>query len=44
MGGSHKSENGIGLKNIEDRVAAAGGNVNISTGKGFRIFVSIPKR
>lgn len=44
--GSHcntKSENGIGLKNITDRVTATGGNVNISTDKGFRIFISIPK-
>ncbi|MDP4088459.1 MAG: sensor histidine kinase [Bacillota bacterium] len=41
---NYKSENGIGLKNITDRVAAAGGNVNISTGKGFRIFISIPKK
>jgi signal transduction histidine kinase len=40
---SYISETGIGLKNITDRVAAAGGNVNISTDKGFRIFISIPK-
>lgn len=38
-----KSNNGIGLKNISDRTAAFKGNVNISTGKGFRIFISIPK-
>jgi signal transduction histidine kinase len=40
---SYKSENGIGLKNIAERVAAINGNVNISTDKGFRIFISIPK-
>lgn len=40
---SYNSENGIGIKNITDRVAALGGNVNISTEKGFRIFISIPK-
>lgn len=40
---TYKSENGIGLKNIADRVAAVGGNLNISTDKGFRIFISIPK-
>lgn len=34
---------GIGLMNIEDRVAAFDGNVNISLDKGFRIFISIPK-
>lgn len=36
-------DNGIGLKNIFERVAALGGNVNISTDNGFRIFISIPK-
>jgi signal transduction histidine kinase len=41
---SCNSENGIGIKNISDRVAAIGGNVNISTDKGFRIFISIPKK
>lgn len=40
---SYNSENGIGLKNITDRVTAIGGNVNISTDKGFRIFISVPK-
>lgn len=38
------SENGIGLKNISDRVSSVKGNVNISTDKGFRIFISIPKK
>lgn len=38
-----KNNNGIGLKNISDRAAAFKGNVNISTDKGFRIFISIPK-
>jgi signal transduction histidine kinase len=41
---SCNSENGIGIKNITDRVTAIGGNVNISTDKGFRIFISIPKK
>ncbi|HEY5561738.1 MAG TPA: histidine kinase [Clostridiaceae bacterium] len=40
---SYNSENGIGIKNIKDRVTGAGGNVNISWDKGFRIFISIPK-
>ncbi|MDP4181931.1 MAG: histidine kinase [Bacillota bacterium] len=40
---SYLSENGIGLKNIKDRVSAINGNVNISTEKGFRIFISVPK-
>jgi signal transduction histidine kinase len=38
------SENGIGLKNISDRVFSVKGNVNISTDNGFRIFISIPKK
>ncbi len=41
---SCNSENGIGLKNISDRVNAVGGNVNVSIDKGFRIFISIPKK
>ena len=36
-------ENGIGIRNILDRVAALYGNVNINTTKGFEIFISIPK-
>jgi len=39
----YKSGNGIGLKNISDRVSAFNGNVNISDDNGFRIFISIPK-
>jgi len=39
----YKSENGIGLKNIKDRVSAIGGNINITTEKGFRVFISVPK-
>ncbi|SCG82184.1 Sensor histidine kinase yxjM [Proteiniborus sp. DW1] len=41
---NYNSENGIGIKNITDRVTSLGGNVNISTDKGFRIFISIPKK
>ena len=36
-------KNGIGIKNIKDRVCLLGGNMNISTDNGFRIFISIPK-
>lgn len=34
---------GIGLKNIEDRVKAFKGNFNINKSGGFKIFISIPK-
>ncbi|MBR6366106.1 MAG: GHKL domain-containing protein [Lachnospiraceae bacterium] len=36
-------DTGIGLSNIEARVAGVGGYVNISREKGFRVFVTIPK-
>lgn len=36
-------ENGIGLRNIEDRVESLKGIANISGEKGFVIFVSVPK-
>lgn len=39
----YSSNNGIGLKNISDRVAAFNGNLNISTDNGFRVFISIPR-
>jgi signal transduction histidine kinase len=41
---SYRSENGIGIENITDRVAAVDGNLYISTDNGFRIFISIPKK
>lgn len=41
---SYNSENGIGIKNINDRVVSVGGNINIGNDKGFRIFISIPKK
>lgn len=42
--GSYNPENGIGIKSITGRVAAVGGNVAISTDKGFRVFISVPKK
>jgi len=36
-------DNGIGLKNITDRVNSFHGNINISVKNGFEIFISIPK-
>lgn len=36
-------EKGIGIRNILDRTSALGGNVNINTDNGFKIFISIPK-
>ena len=40
---SKEQSSGIGLANISDRVSSFKGNLNISTEKGFRIFISIPK-
>jgi signal transduction histidine kinase len=39
----YNPENGIGIRNIRDRVAAFNGNVNINIDNGFKIFISIPK-
>ncbi|HEY8365245.1 MAG TPA: histidine kinase [Haloplasmataceae bacterium] len=41
--GKYHEENGIGIKNIIERVNALKGNVHITTDTGFRIFISIPK-
>lgn len=39
-----KPDRGIGLKNINDRVEAFHGLLNIETKKGFELFISIPKK
>lgn len=41
---NYDPENGIGLKNMLDRVAIFHGVCNISTENGFHIFISIPKK
>jgi len=41
---NYNSENGIGIKNIKDRIASINGSINISTDSGFRIFISVPKK
>lgn len=41
---SYSNIEGIGIKNMTDRVAALGGNIHISMEKGFRIFISVPKK
>ena len=40
---SYDMENGIGLKNITERISALGGNINITVNDGFQIFISVPK-
>lgn len=37
-------DNGIGLKNIEDRVNKLRGNITVSANEGFRLFITIPKQ
>lgn len=37
-------EEGLGLRNIYDRVRGFGGNINVSTDNGFMLFISIPKK
>lgn len=39
-----QTEDGLGLLNMRDRVAALNGQIQIQTEKGFRIFITIPKR
>ncbi|MBD5096079.1 MAG: sensor histidine kinase [Lachnospiraceae bacterium] len=38
-----KSDLGIGLQNMRDRVSALNGNITITTEKGYKIFVTLPK-
>lgn len=37
------TEDGIGLRNMKDRVEALNGNINILANDGFEIFISIPR-
>ncbi|MGI6344727.1 MAG: sensor histidine kinase [Bacillota bacterium] len=39
-----KSGEGLGLKNMAERVAALGGQFSAGQQDGFRVFVSVPKR
>lgn len=43
-GGNKTQGEGIGLTNMQDRVNALGGNITITSEKGFRIFVMIPRK
>lgn len=38
-----KADLGIGLQNMRDRVSALNGNITITTEKGYKIFVTLPK-
>jgi signal transduction histidine kinase len=40
---SYSADDGLGLKNMIDRVHSFDGNINISIEKGFEIFLTIPK-
>ncbi len=40
---SYNTQDGLGIRNMMDRVHALGGNINIITTNGFEIFISIPK-
>lgn len=39
----YTTDNGLGLRNMADRVHSLNGNINIITENGFEIFISIPK-
>ena len=40
---SRKSGEGIGLQNMQDRVASLKGNITIDQSNGFKIFVTLPR-
>ncbi|HHW48725.1 MAG TPA: two-component sensor histidine kinase [Clostridiaceae bacterium] len=40
---NYSTDEGIGIKNMIDRVHSFNGNINITTKNGFEIFISIPK-
>ena len=35
---------GMGIRNMRDRVSALGGNIQIKKEKGFRIYITVPKK
>lgn len=37
-------EKGIGIRNMEERVSALGGRLQITAKKGFRIYITVPKK
>ena len=41
---SNISSSGIGLYNMQQRIASLDGQFSIDTNKGFRIFITVPKR
>ncbi len=41
---SQEQEEGMGLRNITDRVKGFDGNINISLENGFKLFITIPKK
>ena len=41
---NQESEEGMGLRNITDRVKGFNGNINISLENGFKLFITIPKK
>jgi len=40
---NYNADNGIGIKNMIERVHSFNGNINIITENGFKIFISVPK-
>ncbi len=39
----YNSDDGLGLKNMAERIRALNGQINITTDNGFAIFISVPK-
>lgn len=39
-----QGEGGIGIRNMKDRVSSLGGRLQITSEKGFRIYITVPKK
>lgn len=42
--GNGNGISGIGIRNMKDRICALGGNLQIRKKKGFRIYITVPKK
>lgn len=42
--GNENGLSGIGIRNMKDRICALGGNIQIRKKKGFRIYITVPKK
>ena len=43
FGGGQEENQGIGIRNMKERVDTFGGNLEIRTQGGWRIYITVPK-